>query len=502
MQKNEYNKIAKNTIVLGSSQIIQIGVTFIRAKMIVILLGATGMGIYFLIVSALMLILQIVSLGIFQSGVREISVLNQQGKQEDIAKIRKIFLYISNISGIIGILSMIILSPILSYMLFDNQDNMWYFIEASGALYFMVLYNSYATIMQATQNLLLMSKATILGAISGLIVAICCLYFFKINGIIPSIIGGYIMFWLSFRYYEHKIFFSTTPKITKEEFTNQSRRIIKLGIILMISSLMISLFTFLLNSFISKYGSIKEVGFYQSAASIVLQGMLISNMILASDFFPRLSAVHFNNVEMERLIHQQINILIYIIISISTLIIVFAPVIVWLLLAPDFFIVVELIQIMSIALIYRVIWMIFSYTILAKGDKKNYFIFDAFIGNGINFIISIVGFYIGGIKGTAIAFVIGSAFMAIFMEITVKIKYNLKINKNIHYILFSATLIMIFLVLINRYTNHWICNILSTIICSTVCLLSIKEFNKKSGISNSIIKKIKKHFSNTNNIHF
>lgn len=490
--KKEYNQIVKNTIVLGSSQIVQMGVTFIRAKMIAVLLGPSGMGTNSLILSALMVMQQIASLGIYQSGVRELAVFYHTGEEEKITRIRHVFLCLSTACGVIGVLIMGGLSPVLSKTLFDNQEYTKYFLAVSGAILFMALYNGYATILQATHHLVFLSKATITGALGNLIVAGCSFYFLRMEGIVPAIVGGYIAFWISFRYYEHKIVFPKVEKITPKEFIQQSKGIIKLGVVLMVSSLMIVLFTFLLNVCISKWGSIEEVGLYQSAASIIMQGMLISNMILASDFFPRLSAVYADNRKMNTLINQQLSLLTYIIAPISALIIVFAPFIVTLLLSPDFIVVVKLIQIMSIALIYKAVWMVFSYTILAKGDKKTYFIFDAFLGNGVNFFICIGGFYWQGIEGIAIAYVVSSVFIAILMQVTVKLKYGLKMTANTYRILWGIGGIMLVLATIKLFLDHWSGLLISYLLCSMICFWAIRQLYKKTDIWVIIMQKIRK----------
>lgn len=94
----------------------------------------------------------------------------------------------------------------------------------------------------------------------------------------------------------------------KEEFFNQSKPILKLGIVLMLSAIAGTSFAFALNLVINRLGSTEEVGLYQSAASIVTQGMSITNVVLASDFFSRLSAVHMDTFRMQNLIRQQVDI--------------------------------------------------------------------------------------------------------------------------------------------------------------------------------------------------
>lgn len=193
------------------------GVTLIRAKIVAILLGATGMGINSLMLSVISVMQQVSAVGIYQSGVREMSVIAGENKQK-LSKFRKIFLLLSLVCGLGGMLLMILLSPLLSLLLFNNFDYMWWLALGALTLVFMALYSGYSVIMQATQNVGLMAKSSMAGAVLGLVLIIPLFYFFGIFAIIPAIILNYAAFYLSFRYFEHKIDFDRVCKYTKGVF--------------------------------------------------------------------------------------------------------------------------------------------------------------------------------------------------------------------------------------------------------------------------------------------
>lgn len=419
-EKNEYRIIAKNTVVLGSAQVVQMLVTLIRAKVIALLLGPIGAGVNSLILSALSVMQQVSSLGIYQSGVREMSVVKGYNDESKLAGFRKIFLRLSCICGVGGVFIMFLLSPLFSLLLFDNLQYTWWLAFMALALFFMALQSGYSVVMQATQNLGLMARATMTGAVGGLILVIPLFFLMGIYAIVPAIVIGYAAFYFSFRYFEHKIPFAQVKKVANSEFVAQSKPILKLGIVLMFSVLMTVILAFVLNLFINHWGSVEEVGIYQSAASIITQGMSIANIVLASDFFSRLSVVHTDSGQMRSIINKQVDILLYTIAPISILIIALAPFIVWFLLSPQFALVAGLLRIMSLALVFKVMWLIMSYIILAKGDKKGYFVFDALLGNGINFLIAVIGFYFGGLNGLALAYLAGAVFMVVLLWFVTK----------------------------------------------------------------------------------
>lgn len=424
-KEEQYRKIAKNTAVLGGAQLVQMLVTLIRAKAIAVLLGPFGVGMNSLILSALSVMQQVSSVGIYQSGVREMAVLAGESDWEyRLAKFRKLFLRLSLICAVAGTIFMGVLSPLFSFVLFDSFRYTAWLAVVSLALFFMGLQSGYGVIMQATGHLGLITRATAVGAVAGLLVAVLFYFWLGVQGIVPAIVAGYAAFYIAYRHFEHKIGFAKVRQVTNEDLVKQSKPILKLGVMLMLSAMAGTLFAFALNLVINRIGSTEEVGYYQSAASIVTQGMSVTSIVLASDFFPRLSSVYTDTNRMQQLIKQQADVLLYTIAPVSVLLIVLAPCIVWALLSPAFSVVAGLLQLMAIALVFKVMWITMSYIMLAKGDKKGYFLFDALLGNGANFVFSIVGFYGWGLNGLAAAYVAGSVFMVILLWFVTKKRYG------------------------------------------------------------------------------
>lgn len=78
-QKKSYRSIFKATSLFGGVQIYQILVNVIKSKIIAILLGPEGIGLIGLYQSVLELLKSFTSLGITQSGVRDVSEANESG---------------------------------------------------------------------------------------------------------------------------------------------------------------------------------------------------------------------------------------------------------------------------------------------------------------------------------------------------------------------------------------------------------------------------------------
>lgn len=491
-KQEQYRQIAKNTAVIGGAQIIQMLVMLIRTKFVAMLLGPYGMGVNTLILSAISTIQQLSSLGIYQSGVRDLSQANALENKVEIAKLRKSFGWLTLCCGILGGSICLILSPILSLVLFGDYSYTKSFIVVAVALFFIALQNGKATIMQATQNLALLAKSTIYGAVLNLLLTTPIFYFWKINGIVPSIIVSYAVFGLVNKYFENKIQFITVPKLTRIDIIIRSKPILKLGWVLMMSNLLMVSFTFLLNAFISNKGSVNDVGLFQATSAICLQSMVIINTTLSSDYFPRLSAVRNDNLKIKNIVNQQVEIMLYIIVIISSLLIFCAPLVIKILLSKNFLPVVPLLQIMSLSFTFRIIWMILGMVMLAKGDKKNYFLFDAIIGNGMVFIINIVSYYFWELNGLGYSYLAGSIIMMFILSSVLRIKYTLSLNKNTLILFIKLMLMLVFEYLSFVYIINPISTFVSGLFTIYTCIYCVYKLNSILQFKQLILSYIKK----------
>ena len=189
-------------------------------------------------------------------------------------------------------------------------------------------------------------------------------------------------------------------------------------------------------------------------------------------------------MQVKQVVDQQIDLLLCIIVPISALLIVLAPLVVWILYTSEFYVIIDLIRISSLSLVARIIWMIFSYIILAKGDKKSYFLYDALFGNSINFILSVVGFFLLGIKGIVIANVIGAIVVSVILGTVVRNKYGYVMNSKTFGKTLGLGFVLVLLATISIIETRLILTLISYVVCCILCFWSIRGFFKKMNLFN------------------
>ncbi len=395
----------------GGAQIVQMLTIVLRAKLIAVMLGSAGMGLNAILQSVLHIVNNVCACGIMQSSVREIS---QACSDEDSARLFAkihVFRRLLSLSALLGLLVCLLGAWPLSYISLGDTSYIVSFVVLGFGTMFFTLMQGEISILQGTRQVKALAVSSIVGSLTSLVVCVPCYYFFKMKGVALSIAIANFAYWLIYLRFTRNMN-TGKPAISLKQALKDGRPMITLGFVLMLGSFLVTFFTFLTNISIRLLGSINDVGLYQGAAAIATQSILVVTSILAADFFPRLSAAVKNRDEQNLLVNEQFNIVVLAVASIASMVVCFAPIIVRLLLSSDFLVVSPMLKLMAVALLFRGVWMVMSYIILANGDRKAYFIYDGLLGNGLNFLIGIVAYYFGGLTGIGLANIVASVLVA------------------------------------------------------------------------------------------
>lgn len=143
MNKQSFHKIIfKSTKLFGLSKVIAMLLRVVVNKVAAIFIGLAGVGIVGYIENILTLIQSITSLGVPQSGVREVAVLNETEKEQ---RLLQILYKWSWISGLAGVLICVLFAKTISLAVFKEESHWKWFVALS--VYF--LFSSISSIRLA-----------------------------------------------------------------------------------------------------------------------------------------------------------------------------------------------------------------------------------------------------------------------------------------------------------------------------------------------------------------
>ena len=392
---NSYRSILKGTSIFGGVQVFQMLIALIRGKFVAILLGPEGMGISSLLNSAATPLQQFSSLGINLAIVKEVSATQSDTSRLTIviALCRKILLF----TALLGAVACLILSPWLSEWTFGSADHSLWFVLLSVFIFITTMSNGEMSILQGLHHVKDLARSSLIGSAIGLLTGIPLYYLFGVNGIVPAMIIIALSTFICYRLYLCK--HSSSPAINLKEHWPTIKRLIILGLTMMLASLIGSFVIYLINVYVREQGSTTDVGLYQAATSISSQYVAVIFSAMALDYFPRLTAAGNDTPRVNTIVNRQSEIISYIISPISCVLIISAPLIVRLLLASTFHDTIPLIQCMGISLYLKALAYPLGYISFSKGDKRTFLLLEGIFGNLLNLSLSLLMYHSFGLIG-------------------------------------------------------------------------------------------------------
>lgn len=482
--RSAYRQVFKATSLFGGVQVFQILIAVIRSKVIAVLLGAYGMGISGLLHTALNFISELTGAGLDRSAVKDVSAAFGKKDEEKIARVLGVLKRLVWFTGLLGALLTLVFSPLLSQWAFDSDAFTLAFVWISVAALLKQLAYGNLVVLQGLRKLKSLAKANLMGSAVGLIIVIPLYYFFRIDAIAPAIVISFLMTFLFSRYYAKKVRLQPEKVTTKEAFS-QGKEMIRLGVLMSVSSLMVTLGMFLIQLFISNTGGVDQVGFYHAGVVIINSyvGMIFNAM--STDYYPRLAAIADDIKKIRETVLHQAYIAILLIMPIIILFLMFAEFVIQLLYSTEFLPVVGFVSWAITGTLFKAVSFSMGYIFIAKGDSK-IFIKTAVVFNVLLLGLNIAGYHYGGLVGLGVSFLVYYIIHLALVGVITKKVYNFYFPK-CFYLLFVVCLLFTAAAFLATFIDNILWKYLAMgAIFLISALFSLKLLDKKMDIREGI----------------
>lgn len=407
-QENSYSSVLKRMSAFGGVQVFNVLINLIRGKFVALILGPDGMGITSLFTTSTGTLQQLSGLGLNLAIVKEVAA-NKDDKTKT-SQIIALALRLILFTSVLGAVACVFLSPLLSYWSFGNYEYTLSFIFLSLGVALFVAGAGYLSLLQGLGEVKRFSRASIVGGLTGLFGGVPMYYFWGTKGIVPAIVLLSFTTFLFYYFNLKKSFELDGCKLILSEHKPRIKKLISLGLILMVSSVAASAINYIINIFIRYYGSIEDVGLFQAANSITSQyvGFIFSAMAL--DYFPRLSAIIKDLPKMNEVVNRQSEIVIVVMTPIALLLFISAPWLIKILLADSFLQVTTLVKWLGLGVLLQGVSFPLGYLYIANENKKLYFWTEIVVANLIWIACSFTFYYFFSLNGLGISLVVRTAF--------------------------------------------------------------------------------------------
>lgn len=405
MSKNSedsYKSALKATSLFGGVQIFNIAIRIIRSKVVAVLLGPEGMGIYGLLSSTASFVSSITSLGLGQSSIRNIAEANASGDINKVAIVSNVLRKLVWITGLAGSIICAVLSPYLSQITFGNKDYTIAFICISVSILLMQLTSGQNALLQGLQKYRGLAKSNVYGSAMGLIISLPLYYILRLEAIVLVFVISYVISFLCAYWNARKIEIPQI-KLDAKQTRDVGYDMIKLGLLMSAQGILSQLTAYMVGVFIRREGSVDDVGLYNAGFAFVNTyiGMIFTAM--STDYYPRLTKAAVDKEKYFKTITQQVELVLLIILPLIVAFLLFVRVIVILLYSDRFIPVEGMIYWAMAAMTIRSLSWSLSYGLIAKGYIKSFAICE-FCVIIYGFIFNLIGYKLLGLTGMGISY--------------------------------------------------------------------------------------------------
>lgn len=468
-------------------------IQIIKSKVIAVLLGPLGVGIQGLYQSALDLVRQATSLGVSQSAVRDVAEANGSGDFTKISRTVTVLRKIVWFTGLLGLVSIVVFSPLLSNASFGNHDYILSFILLSVILLLDQLSSGQKVVLQGMRRLRDLAKATAIGVTASLVFALPFYYCWGVKGIVPALILTSAVTLIVSWYYSHRIKIEKVSISPKDVF-REGKTMMVMGISMSLSGVMATGGAYLIRSLLRKWGGIDEVGLFQAGFIIINSYVGLVFSAIATDYYPRLASVNKDNVKCRDVVSKQGEISVFLLAPLLVTCIILMPTVIKILYTEQFLQADGFIKWACLGMMFRLASWLVSYMFVAKAESK-LFIVNELIAN-INYLwLSILGYRFGGITGMGVAFAISYLFYFCQVYIIANRRYGFSFTSQF----VKSFLLQLFLIILCLASvmliSGWLKFILGSIILIYSFIMSIKGLNERIGLRNIIESRLNKNIS-------
>ncbi|MBR4598255.1 MAG: oligosaccharide flippase family protein [Opitutales bacterium] len=436
-QKN-YRAVFKATSIFGGAQVFLILISILRAKVIAVLLGAVGFGVYNLFNSTILLASGLSNLGLPFSAVRDISYAHSKGDEDQIAKTILSFRRLVWLTGIAGALIMAIFCAPISNWTFHNYDKSFEFALAGFVVFLSAISSGQLTLLRGVRRIADCAKATVFSGLCGLLASLPIYWIWGIEGIVPSLIIGAAATLAISYLYSKKVAVKKVEASWKESFFIGAE-MVKIGILVTLAGIVTQFASWLIYIFVSRVGGLEEVGLYAAGWAMTNQYTNIVFSAMGADYLPRIAAIKDDNEKVSEAANQQSEIALLIIGPAMVLFLSMLPLAIYVLFSAKFLSIIKFVQWMLLGMAFKTVSWALGFLVLGKGDSKTFIYTEVGI-KLISIPSYLLGYYYLGLEGIGIAFcIVYISYLALMSAVCMK-TYSFKYSKE-HVKIFLATIL-------------------------------------------------------------
>ncbi len=362
----------KSSALIGGSSVVNVALGVVRTKVLALLIGTGGMGLFGAFSSATALVSGIAGMGINISGVRHIAEAVGSNDQLRIARTARVLRRTSLVLGTLGMLVFLILCRPISIATFGTPAYAAGLGLLSVTILFAEVTAGQTALIQGLRRIGDLAALSIWGAVLGTVFSIPIIFLWREKGIVPFLVTVSALAIATSWWYARRIKVEKVP-LPLHAVWNEARTLLVMGGVFMTTGLMTTAVAYLTRVMVIRQLGLESAGLYQAAYTLsgVYVGFILGAM--GADYYPRLTAVAGDNVEVNRLVNEQAEAALLLAVPGILGTLTFAPWVIHLLYSAQFAPAGEILRWQLLGILGRIITWPVGFVLLAKGNARLFF---------------------------------------------------------------------------------------------------------------------------------
>ena len=448
-------KILGSISLFSGIRVLGIICSLVRNKLFAVLAGPVGLGLLMLYNTTLDLVSIITRMSMDQSAVRDVARESGKGVGDTAAVVRHWSLWL----GLGGMALILLLSPVLSYWMFDTTDKWWTLAILSPAALCSSLGGAENALMQGLGHLRRLAKSGALAAVASTLIAVGLIWWLRESSVVPVILAASICMALAAHIYRVR---TPNSALATREIISRGRGFIKLGALMTLSAVITQLMNYVFVLWLNHIGSTADLGLYQAGFTIVNTYVAVVLTGAWVEYFPHLSAVAHSRRRTSILVGRECELALRILVPVVLGMIVLDSLMIRILYAERFLEMLPLVSIGIIGVFFRATSWCMAFVILAKGDGLVYILTEslsAFLGLALN----IIGYSLWRFEGLGISYIVWYASYTVITYVVYTRRYHLVWPRRLWLLLAMVTACAILTLVLKSYVSPWVAAIIPAI---------------------------------------
>ena len=396
---SSYRQILRSSSIIGGASVINILVGLLRMKVAAVLLGPTGFGLIGLFTNIVVTGAGVAGLGVGTVGTRQIAEAAGQDDPRRIWLVRRALFWLTLGLALVGGLVFWLLRGVLAERVLEDASLAGALGWLSIAVALGVAAASQTALLNGMRRIGDLARLSVWSAVLSTLAAVAALWWWGRGGILAYVLAAPVANFILGHWYVSRLPSVALAKARWPDMSGQWRTMLHLGFAFMVAALAGTVGQLAVRALVQRELGADALGHFHAAWAISMTYIGFVLGAMATDYYPRLTAVINDPAAVNRLVNEQTEVALLLAAPVLLAMLALAPWVIRLLYSAEFLEAVDVLRWQVLGDILKIASWPLGFILLASGAGKTY-VGTEWLAMGLFFALTFLLLPVMGIAAT------------------------------------------------------------------------------------------------------